>query len=109
MEKMKTTKKQIMRNYSKVVCLGYCQLQEVLGFTYPRYYTCGIYGWNADIYEINPDCAICTGYKPFGNIKADYYLIESIKKKAIKIKDNKSFKYDTKCKKLENLLLELFK
>lgn len=107
MRKMETTKKQILESYSKVVCLGYDTLC-ILGIHDPKYCTSGKFGWNADIYEINPDCAICAGYRPFRNIKVDSNLIKSIREKATKINNNKIWKDATKRKKIEKLILELF-
>lgn len=56
------------RVYGKenVICLGYCVNQRLIARFTPRFYTCGVYGWNADIYDFG-NFAICTGYRPFGN------------------------------------------
>ncbi len=64
--KTKVTKKQIMNNYPSILSLGYCELQQLLNHFSPSYYTCGVYGWNADIYIIDDIC-IAAGYRPFGN------------------------------------------
>src|SRR5574344_954909 len=52
----KVTKKQVMSYNSNVLEVGYCDLQFLLGRFSPQYYTCGVYGWNADIYEIDNMC-----------------------------------------------------
>ena len=62
--KFRATKKQIMEGY---YCyqVGYCDLYYLLYFKNPIAYTCGVYGWNSDIYEVG-NVAIVTGYRPFG-------------------------------------------
>lgn len=41
-----------------------------------RYYTAGVYGWNADIYDIGGGIALVTGYRPFGVRLADDQVLE---------------------------------
>lgn len=62
--KKRVTRKFVIENY-KVLKVGYCALQGLLRYYAPRYYTAGVYGWNADVYVFG-DVAICTGYRPFG-------------------------------------------
>lgn len=66
--KYKTTKKAVMAGYITVICVPYAELQHLLRFENPVAYTCGTYGWNADIYYIGNSTAICTGYRSFGNV-----------------------------------------
>lgn len=82
--KFKTTKKEIMGNYPRVICVGYCNLQTLLAYQTPVAYTCGTYGWNADIYDFgaDADAVIVTGYSPFGNFKAGYALCRKYEKLA---------------------------
>lgn len=61
MAKAKTTRKWIAQNYT-CVSVGYCGLQYLLKFQSPRFYTCGVYGWNCDVYAFG-DWAITTGYR----------------------------------------------
>ena len=65
--KTRVTKKHVLNYYDNILHLGYCDLQTLLNRFSPQYYTCGVYGWNADIYVIDGMC-ICTGYRSFGNI-----------------------------------------
>ena len=67
------TKRRVMDIYGKenIVEVGYCELQTLLGRERRECYTAGTYGWNADVYDFG-DIAICTGYRPFGGIKADH-------------------------------------
>lgn len=57
-----------MYNYygkENIVYLGYCTIQFITPYLRETHYTCGVYGWNADIYDCD-NFAICTGYRPFG-------------------------------------------
>ena len=62
---MKNIKGYAMATGMPIYKVGYCELQNELKNIEPDYYTCGVYGWNADIY-IMSDFIICTGYRPFG-------------------------------------------
>ena len=65
--KTKTTKKAIYANYSKerVFHFGYCDIYHIGKLFDNMLYTCGVYGWNADILQFRKFC-LCTGYRPFG-------------------------------------------
>lgn len=73
--KYKTTKKAVQSNYRNIIRLGAVELYYLLKFTEPVAYTSGVYGWNADIYDLG-NVAIVTGYRPFGNISPDYKIVE---------------------------------
>ena len=62
--KHKTTAAAIRKNYSKnyILNIGYCNAQNLLRYENPTAYTCGVYGWNFDLYEVD-GIAICTGYR----------------------------------------------
>lgn len=64
---IKTSKKEVLKNYKNVIGCGYCAIERLLQFKEPTFNTSGQYGWNADIYIINNQTVICTGYRPFGN------------------------------------------
>lgn len=82
---MKTTKTKILNNYRNVVKVGYCELQRLLRTKERNFFTSGTYGWNADIYQVNHNTVIVTGYRPFGNIRPDYDLTERYENEAEKI------------------------
>ncbi len=63
--KFESTKKNIVNGYH-CYKVGYCALQYLLWTRQPNAYTHGVYGWNADIYDMGNDIAIVTGYRPFG-------------------------------------------
>ena len=73
--KYKTTKKEVKSNYRSIIRLGAVELYYLLKFTEPVAYTSGVYGWNADIYDLG-NVAIVTGYRSFGNITPDYDVVE---------------------------------
>lgn len=62
--KLKTTRKAIV-NDTPAACLvsaGYCSLPYLLRNHAPIAYTCGVYGWNFDVYHVY-GLTICTGYR----------------------------------------------
>lgn len=60
--KIKTTRKAIVNGSENLVSVGYCELQALLRNHAPIAYTCGVYGWNFDVYEVY-GLTICTGYR----------------------------------------------
>lgn len=103
--KIKTTQKEIKSKFRKIVCVGYCDLQYLLMYESPTYYTARVEGWASDIY-IFDDIAISTGYAPFGNIKIDYDILRKYDSKARKIIENWDIEHDTKVKKVNKLIEE---
>ena len=80
--KFKTTQKAIKENYRNIIKIGYCELQYLLYYRNADAFTCGVYGWNADFYEVNANTVISTGYRPIGNIEVKRELIEEYEKMA---------------------------
>lgn len=100
--KFKTTKKAVNEKYRYIICIGYADLQHLLAHIEPTAYTAGVYGWNADIYIIN-GVAIVTGYRPFGNIKADYDICEKYESEANQIIKS-VYNYEERKTALDNLI-----
>lgn len=71
--------------FSKVISVGYCNLQNLLTYAMPIAYTKGVYGWNADVYAFG-DVAIVTGYRPFGD-NVDYALCREFEERAKALRD----------------------
>jgi len=69
--KYRTTQKAVKSGFNKVICVGYCNLQHLLGCETETAYTARREGWAADIYDFG-SVAIVTGYAPFGNVRPDY-------------------------------------
>lgn len=101
--KFKTTQREINNGYYNRICIGYCDLQYLLYGLDPIAYTCGVYGWNADIYQLDNNTVIITGYRPFGNISADYEYNRKMDTKARKIVYNYDIKPETRRRRLEKL------
>ena len=78
--KTRITKKAIMNAYSNVIKVGYCDMQDALKWREPNFYTAGVYGWNADVYVIDLDTVIVTGYRPFGNMELPRDVVETLNK-----------------------------
>lgn len=60
--KYKTTAKAIKNGSINVKCAGYCDLHYLLNNHSATAYTCGVYGWNFDVYDVY-GVTICTGYR----------------------------------------------
>lgn len=101
----KTTMKAVKAAYGNRIEIGYADLQNLLQCISPAAYTSGAYGWNADIYEIDGNTAIVTGYRPSGNIKPDYDIIRTYNDRAKEIQKSTTNYSDMK-EKLANLITE---
>lgn len=101
--KFKTTRKAIVEGSSKLVCAGYCDLQTLLRNHSPIAYTCGVYGWNFDVYEVN-GLTICTGYRGMPGRRANN--INKYERKARTIMDEYTRNYEERCADVEKLLNE---
>lgn len=103
--KFKTTRKAIVNGSSKIVSVGYCDLQSLLINHSPIAYTCGVYGWNFDVYEID-GLTICTGYRGMPGktaIKCREY--NSAAEKVLSW-ENRNMSYNEKRENVEKLLHE---
>ena len=106
--KIRVTKKQIVEGYKNIIEAGYCDLQYLLKYRDADYNTSGVYGWNADIYKINYNTVIVTGYRPFGNIRK-YGLAEKYDEKARKIVSDYNTPWEKQAKKLDKLIEKFVK
>ena len=102
--KYKTTAKAIKNGAYNVKSAGYCDLQYLLNNHGATAYTCGVYGWNFDVFEVY-GVTICTGYRgmPGERLKG----IAEYEEKAEKIlsRENKQ-PYEEKRQAVEELLKE---
>lgn len=106
--KYKTTAKAIREGASNPRSAGYCDLQHLLNNHSPVAYTCGVYGWNFDVYEVY-GLTICTGYR--GMIGARLEGIGEYERKARELLswENEAMTYEEKCEAVEELLHEFCK
>lgn len=107
--KVQVTKRMIKENYTNIIEVSYCELQHLLRYEDARFYTAGIYGWSADIYEIDRNTVIVTGYSPFGNIRPDYKMVRKYDEKAREIHYDYDKTYEQNRKRLSKLLEKFIK
>ena len=84
--KAKRTMRDIKSQYPTIIQIGYCDLQNMLCMDDPAACTAGVSGWNADIYPVTSGVAICTGYRPFGNVKPDRETVSRYEKRALEMR-----------------------
>jgi len=89
--KNKVSRRFINDRYTNIICVGYCNLQRLLTGVPPMYYTTRVEGWAADVYELNHNTVVVTGYAPFGNIKPEYDLQRKYEMIAARIIGNSYF------------------
>lgn len=107
--KFKTTQKAIRNNYNTIISIGYCNAQTLLNLENPIAYTCGVYGYNADIYDLGGGVAVVTGYRPFGNVKPEYDKVKDYEKRAQKIRYDNSIPWQEQREQLKQLINEFAK
>lgn len=106
--KYRTTQKAIKEGYINKICVGYCNLQYLLGYENPVAYTARREGWAADIYDFG-NTAIITGYAPFGNIRPGYDICKKYENKAEKVRYDYSLSWEEQKEKLHQLINEFIK
>ena len=104
--KYHTTQKAIKNGYDTIISVNYCRLQTLLSCAEPIAYTTRREGWGADIYDIDGNIAIVTGYAPFGNVKPDYETLTAYEKRAEAIRYNYTLQWDDMRDQLRDLLRE---
>lgn len=103
MAKSKTTRKWVASYYT-CYGTGYGDMQFLLRFQEPRFYTCGVYGWNCDVYTFG-DYAITTGYRgQIHHVDRLYELEREYDREAEKIICNHDLTYEEQEKKVNRLL-----
>ena len=103
--KYKTTRKAIVAGTpaNNLVCVGYCDLSNLLWGHEPIAYTAGVYGCNFDVYEVYGK-TICTGYRGMPGRKANNEA--AYEEKARAISDNYDLKWEERRDRIESLLKE---
>lgn len=104
--KFKATIRDIREGYYWKITIGYCDAQYLLMYESPKAYTCGVYGWNFDMYEVD-NVAICTGYRgmPKG-VDYDYDVLKEYEHKAEHIYHDRDIPYEEREIKIKALLKE---
>lgn len=101
--KYRTTVKALREGACNLRCADYCDLQNLLRAHNANAYTCGVYGWNFDVYEIC-GLTICTGYR--GMPGKRLVQIAEYEAKAAAVWDDYNKPYEQRCEEVENLLHE---
>jgi hypothetical protein len=104
MSKIKITRRDALARFN-CFAVGYCNLQDLFYCEAPTYYTCGVYGWNADLYRFG-DYTIVTGYRPFG-ASVPYGLTRKYEEAAGNVRHNTNYTYEEK-RDLLNILIDEF-
>ena len=103
--KFKTTAKEIRNGYGKKIAVSYCGMQHLLYNHAPIAYTCGVYGWNFDVYSVD-GVAICTGYRGMVGKSVDYELLREYETAAERIVYDCKIPYEERKERIEALLIE---
>jgi hypothetical protein len=99
---IKMSSRQVIDTFPFTIKIGYCDLYYPLVYQRKVGYTCGVYGWNSDIYFIG-DTAISTGYRPFGK-KVSRGLISHYNEAAREIYDDRNIEFTKKVERLNAVL-----
>ena len=96
--KAQVSKKEVRNTNSRIISIGYCDIQFLLRHHDCYMYSAGIYGWSCDYYIINsnntgmftPYTVISTGYQPLSDsrTKPDMELLRLFEKYASLILDS---------------------
>ena len=105
--KIKMTNKQVKERFPYIKMAGYCDLHFLLNNEEPIAYTCGVYGWNYDVYLVN-GVAIATGYRNMPGERLEKISEYNEKARNILSWENKQ-DYDKKRKSIDKLLKEFCK
>lgn len=101
--KFKTTRKAVVHGSDRLVYAPYAKLQYLLHYHDPVAYTCGVYGWNFDVYEIG-NLTICTGYRGMPGRRANN--IDEYEKRASEIYHSDVKSFEEQEAEIERLLTE---
>ena len=78
MDKIRMTKTAL--KYDKIYRIGYCELQKILESLSAVGYNAGVYGWNYDVYYLEENVILITGYRTDCGIKISHEICEKILK-----------------------------
>lgn len=106
--KFKTTTKAIREGAGNVCYAGYCDLSYLLREHEPVAYTCGVYGWNYDVYEVY-GLTICTGYRGMPGKQLNGIAEAEAEAQRIWSCENEEMTFEEKKNAVETLLHEFCK
>lgn len=110
MGKVKTTKQSILNAYAPnyLFKTGYCNLQTLFHYDEPKAYTCGTYGWNCDLYDVE-GVGITTGYRGMVGHSIDYDIVKKYEDMASKIVYGNEVPWENKKEELHKLQIDFIK
>lgn len=79
---IKVTRKELENTFVNIYCVGYCELEYTLRYAKRLFYNYGYYGWNYDVYMVDADTVILTGYRGTFGKRIPVELAEKTEKKA---------------------------
>lgn len=103
--KTRVTKKEINSRFKHVLNIHADEIPNLLYFTNADYYATRSEGWACDFYVITNEVCFSSGYAPIGK-EISRETQKKHEARAKKIVQSKTFKLETKKKKIESLLLE---
>ena len=105
--KFRTTRKAIAEGTARndLYQCGYCDMAHLLRNHSPIAYTCGIYGWNFDVYSVY-GLTITTGYRNMCGKQIPFDILRSYEIKARDISNDWNIPYQQKSEAIEALLIE---
>lgn len=106
--KFKTTTKALREGGNNLRYAGYCDLSHLLRNHEPIAYTCGVYGWNYDIYEVY-GLTICTGYRGMPGNRLEGIAEAEAEARKLWSWENKEMTFEEKQEAVETLLREFCK
>ena len=104
--KFRVTQKEIKANFSKIISVPYCSLQNLLNYESPVAFTSRREGRAADIYDMGGGVAIVIGYAPLGSIRPARELWERFEKQAAVIRYDFTLSWEEQREKLRQLAKE---
>lgn len=107
---VRTTKKEMKKNYKIIIPIHYCEMYYLLKFENPiSHCSSNDYGWRCDNYEISKDVLVSTGYSPIYGIKVDYEKVKKYENLAKEVFSNKNLTYKQAKQLIKELLSKLIK
>ena len=101
--KILVSRKQIKDNFKNVYVMDETKANTIFYGQSPAYYTSGVYGWNCDVYIIDSDTVVTTGYRPFGE-RLPEATEKDMLKKATRVREANRFNYTETARKIASII-----
>lgn len=106
----KVTRNSVKANYSNIYYVGYCEMYHMLSAFRKVGFSSGVYGWNYNVYEIDIDTCVVTGYRGMYGKRIERKQYEKFEKKAAAIyRDPENrLPYEKRQEKIRKMTLKFF-